>query len=91
MNRKNPSIIKYAVNQKAEVFNQEKLTYYSKSNNVKHTIVTKYLVDSELGNTFYMNAIPQCLTEEAGVVVFSIWCVQLHMHTPIHVLLVRYI
>lgn len=72
MNRKNPSIIKYAVNQKAEVFNQEKLTYYSKSNNVKHTIVTKYLVDSELGNTFHMNAISQCLTEGAGVVVFSI-------------------
>lgn len=72
MNRKNPSIIKYAVNQKTEVFNQEKLTYYSKSNNVKHTIVTKYLVDSELGKTFYMNAISQCLTEGAGVVVFSI-------------------
>ena len=42
MNRKNPSVIKYAVNQKSEMSNQEKQASYPESN-VKYTVATKGL------------------------------------------------
>ena len=52
MNRKKPSVMKYAINQKTEVSNQEKQACYPKSNNVKDRIITKGpLGIRNLGNT----------------------------------------
>ena len=41
MSIKNPSTMKYAVNQKFEASNQEKDASYPENNIVKHTAVTK--------------------------------------------------
>ena len=66
MNGKNPSIKKYAVNQKSEVSIQEKQTNYPESNDVKYTVTTKGPWGLNLGNTCYMNTIFQCLPEGAS-------------------------
>ena len=41
MNRKNPSVRKYAANQKSEMSTQEKQTSYPEINVVKYTVITK--------------------------------------------------
>ena len=41
MNRKNPSVRKYAANQKSDVSTQEKQASYPEINVVKHTVTTK--------------------------------------------------
>ena len=66
MNRINPSIRKYAANQKSEMSTQEKQASFPEINIVKHTVTMKgprRLRD--LGKTCYINAIFQCLAEGA--------------------------
>ena len=58
--------MKYAVNQKSKMSNQEKQACYPESNNVKYTVIVKETHGLNLGNTCHMNAISQCLAEEAS-------------------------
>ena len=51
MNRKNPSVRKYAANQKSEMSTQEKQASYPEINVVKHTVTTKGLGDLETEET----------------------------------------
>ena len=67
MNRKNPSIRKYAANQESEMSTQEKQASYPEINVVKHTVTTRrHWGLRHLGNTCYTNAIFQCLAEGAS-------------------------
>ena len=65
MNRKNPSVRKYAANQKSDVSTQEKQASYPEINVVKHTATTKGTRGfRNLGNNCYMNAIFSVLQME---------------------------
>ena len=58
MNRKNPSLKKYAANQRSEISTQEKQASYPEINIVKHTVTEKGPWGlRNLGNTIYMNLI----------------------------------
>ena len=58
MNRKNPSLKKYAANQRSEMSTQEKQASYPEINIVKHTVTEKGPWGfRNLGNTIYVNAI----------------------------------
>ena len=68
MNRKNPSIRKYAVNQKSEMSIQENQASYPEINVVKQTVTTKGPWGlRNLGNTCYINQIFHCLAEGASL------------------------
>ena len=55
MNRKNPSLKKYAANQRSEMSTQEKQASYPEINIVKHTVTEKGPWGfRNLGNTIYM-------------------------------------
>ena len=62
MNRKNPSVRKYAVNQKCEMSTQEKQASYPESN-VKHAVTTKGPRGLRNLENCYMHVIFQCLAE----------------------------
>ena len=64
MIRRNPSVRKYAANQKSETSIQEKQASYPEINVVKHTVTTKASWGlRNLGNNCYMDAIFQCLVQ----------------------------
>ena len=66
INRKNPSVTKYAANQKSEMSTQEKQASYSEIHVVKHIVTMKGLQElRNFGNNYYMNGIFQCLVEGA--------------------------
>ena len=67
MNRKNLSVMKYAINQESEVSNQKNQASYQESNTVKYTVVTRGTWGLRiLRNTCYMKTMFQCLAEEAS-------------------------
>ena len=63
MNRKNPSVRKYAVSQKCEMSTQEKQASYPESNVVKHAVTTKGPRGLRNLENCYMHVIFQYLAE----------------------------